>query len=188
MFVPDQILALLNTASTQMKAMILLGVNCGYGNTDVADLPMSAVDLDGGVIDFPRPKTAVSRRATLWLETVEALREAIAARPKPKAPEDEGLVFNTKDGNRSLKINGNNNTIIDAVCKQLGKLARTGFCTLRYTFRTVADETRDFPAVDRIMGHEDSSSMATRYCERINNDRLRAVTDHVRTWLFGKTG
>ena len=209
MFTPDQILTLLDAASIQMKAMILLGVNCGYGNTDVSDLPMSAVDLDGAVIDFPRPKTAVPRRASLWPETVVALREAIAARPNAKAPEDEGLVFITKygnrwvktrskqealdddgpvfitkDGNGSVKTNGNN-TVIDAVCKQFGKLARTGFHTLRHTFRTIADETRDLPAVDRIMGHEDSTSMATRYRERIDDDRLRAVTDHVREWLFG---
>ena len=52
------------------------------------------------------------------------------------------------------------------------------------THRTVADETRDFPAIDLIMGHEDSTSMATRYRERIGDERLQAVAEHVRTWLY----
>src|SRR5262249_47922917 len=44
-------------AGTPLKAMILLGINCGFGNADVGRLPLSAVDLDKGWIDFPRPKT-----------------------------------------------------------------------------------------------------------------------------------
>lgn len=35
-------------ASLQMRAMLLLGLNCGYGNTDVATLPLSAFDLNSG--------------------------------------------------------------------------------------------------------------------------------------------
>ena len=63
---------------------ILLGVNCGFGNTDVASLPIDAVDLDGGWIDFPRPKTEIPRRVPLWPETIEAIREALKQRPQPK--------------------------------------------------------------------------------------------------------
>jgi hypothetical protein len=51
-------------------------------------------------------------------------------------------------------------------------------------FRTVADAAKDQPAADHIMGHE-SPHMSTVYREQISDDRLRAVTDHVRTWLFG---
>ena len=35
----------------------------------------------------------------------------------------------------------------------------------------------------RLMGHKDSS-MAAHYRERISDERLRRVTDYVRTWLF----
>jgi hypothetical protein len=31
-----------------LRAMILLGVNCGFGNTDCGTLPLSALDLTGG--------------------------------------------------------------------------------------------------------------------------------------------
>ena len=35
------------------------------------------------------------------------------------------------------------------------------------------------------MGHGDQT-MASHYRERIGDDRLKAVTDHVRSWLFPK--
>ena len=61
---------------------------------------------------------------------------------------------------------------------------RIGFYTLRRVFRTIADETRDFPAIDLIMGHRDPT-MGGHYRERISDERLTAVSDYVRNWLFG---
>src|SRR5205823_1983301 len=60
-----------------------------------------------------------------------------------------------------------------------------GFYTLRHVFRTVADAARDPVAIDLIMGHTDPS-MGGHYRERVEDDRLRAVAEHVRAWLFGK--
>jgi hypothetical protein len=37
------------------------------------------------------------------------------------------------------------------------------------------------------MGHE-IPHMSTVYRERISDERLRAVADHVRRWLFGAPG
>ena len=73
--------------------MILLGINCGFGPADCSRLTIDAVDLDGGWIDFARPKTGIERRCPLWPETVEALREAIAGPPKPRGKEEAGLIF-----------------------------------------------------------------------------------------------
>jgi len=76
----DELGKILGAAGIPLRAMILLGLNCGFGNTDCASLSVSAVDLDAGWIDFPRPKTAVPRRAALWPETVEALH-AVLGKP-----------------------------------------------------------------------------------------------------------
>jgi hypothetical protein len=81
-----------------MRAMILLGVNAGFGNADCRRLPLSAVNLDAGIVDFARPKTGIPRRCALWPETVAAIRAALAKRPAPKAEADAGLVFVTKYG------------------------------------------------------------------------------------------
>ena len=62
---------------------------------------------------------------------------------------------------------------------------RPGFCFygLRHVFRTVADAARDHVAIDMIMGHADPS-MAGHYRERIEDERLVAVAERVRRWLF----
>jgi integrase len=73
--------------------MFLLGINAGLGNSDVANLRMSALDLDNGRLDYPQPKTGIMRRCLPWPETTAALKEAIARRARPKNPADADLVF-----------------------------------------------------------------------------------------------
>jgi integrase len=182
----DEIRQLLNAAPVQISAMILLGVNCGFNNKDCADLPLSATDLERGWINFPRPKTGVARTCRLWTETVAALREAIADRPEPKHEDAEGLVFVTTRG-RPWLSRGQANPVSVAARKLMKKVGvhreSIGFATLRHVFRTVADGSLDQPAVNHIMGHADSS-MAAVYRERISDDRLQSVVDHVHSWLF----
>jgi integrase len=59
-----------------------------------------------------------------------------------------------------------------------------GFYALRHTFETIGGDARDQVAVDHIMGHA-RDDMASVYRERISDERLKAVTDHVHQWLFG---
>lgn len=182
-----EIRAILGGADATLKAMVLLGVNCGFIGKDCADLPLDAVDLDGGWIDFPRPKTGIRRRCKLWDETVAALREAIEVRPKPRQDEAEGLVFVTTRG-RPYLSRGQANPVSVAARKLMKEAgvhrAGVGFSTLRHVFRTIADNSRDQVAVNHVMGHADDS-MAAVYRERIDDSRLVAVSDTVRGWLFG---
>lgn len=187
LFTREEILAMLGKAKGQLRAMILLGINCGFGNADCGNLPLSALDLEAGWVTFPRPKTGIARRAPLWPETVEALKQAIVDRPTPKKAEHAGLVFVTKYGAPWAK------SIDDSpITKETAKLlhglkvngrAGLGFYTFRSTFRTVADETTDQAACDHIMGHE-VPHMSTIYRQGIGDSRLRAVADHVRKWLW----
>ena len=114
---------LLEAASTPLRAMILLAVNCGLGNTDVAELPMSAVDLDAAMLDYPRPKTGVPRRCPLWAETVAAVREVIEERKPPKDAADADLLFVTKYGRRWVRTRPNR-VSVDSVGLEFGKLLR----------------------------------------------------------------
>jgi integrase len=186
LFTADEVRRLVGAAGPALRAMILLGINGGFGNADCGRLPRSAVDLGAAMIDFPRPKTGIPRRVPLWPETAAAVREALANRPEPKKEEHAGLVFVTKYGQPWVK-----DSTDPTVSKEFAKLLRAlcingrkglGFYTLRHTFRTVADEAKDQPAVDFIMGHE-VPHMSSVYRETISDARLRAVVGHVRQWL-----
>jgi integrase len=171
--------------------MILLGVNCGFGNADCGTLPLSALGLERGWIDFPRPKTGIGRRCPLWPETVAAIREALAERPVPADKADAGLVFLLSAGRRWVRVteksrNDNVSIHFTNLLKSLGvHRDGVGFYTLRHVFRTVADAARDPVAIDLIMGHADPS-MGGHYRERVEDSRLQAVAEHVRAWLFGE--
>jgi len=169
--------------------MLLLAINAGFGNSDCAHLPLCALDLDSGWLDYPRPKTGINRRAPLWPETAAALREALANRPQPKDPADAGLVFVTKYGASWAKESEGGPVTKETrkLLKALGINGHRNFYTLRHTFRTVADEAKDQPAADYIMGHE-VPHMSTVYRETISDARLKAVADHVRAWLFSPPG
>jgi integrase len=187
LFTAEEIRRLLSVCGPALKARTLLGINCGFGNADCGNLPLTALDLDEGWISFPRPKTGINRRCSLWPETVEAIRNVLAKRSEPKDPADASLVFIAKYGLGWSK-DTSTNPVSQETRKLLDRLGINGrkglgFYTLRHTFRTVTDEAKDQPAADYIMGHE-SPHMSTVYRERISDERLKAVTDHVHAWLF----
>jgi integrase len=189
MFEPAELQKLLGKAGVPLEAMILLALNGGLGNSDVGNMPKSAFDLKRGWIDYPRPKTGIKRRFPLWPETVKAIEAAIAKRPEAKHDEAKDLAFITKYGLSWAKKSRDN-----PITKEFRKLLDDvdlyrpglGFYTLRHVFETVAGESRDQVAVDHVMGHS-KDDMASRYRERISDERLAAVVDHVRGWLFPKT-
>lgn len=216
-FAAAEVLALLKHATIQLKAMILLGINCGLGNTDCSSLTWSDLDLAKGILDYSRRKTWTPRRAVLWKETVAALKEVRKLRAKMDErrtpPADlADRVFLTLHRLPYVHLSENGRAVDSvrlefnragtlaglAPARKKGEPRRApgrGFYSLRHTYRTVADETLDFPAIDLTMGHTPEAAgagsapfsvdMASRY-RRIGDDRLRAISEHVRQWLYGK--
>jgi hypothetical protein len=125
-------------------------------------------------------------------ETVEAIKVAIATRPQPKDAGAAGLVFITSRGKAWAK-DKDDNPISKETAKILKKLGihRPGlnFYALRHVFQTVGDGSRDGSAVAAIMGHAPSQNdMGATYREHIPDDRLLAVSEHVRRWLWPLKG
>jgi integrase len=199
MFEAPELLKIIGAASQPLKTMFLLAINCGFGNSDCGNLPMSAVNLETGWIDFPRPKTGIPRRCPLWLETIAAIREWLAVRPKPALAEHAGLLFLTCRGDTWAKQgyldeNGKPKNAYDnpvskettKLLKELGINGHRNFYAARHTFQTMAeDRCGHFPAIRAIMGHADSS-ISDHYRERVSDERLRAVVDAVHEWLFAE--
>jgi integrase len=184
--------------------MVLLGVNCGFGNKDCAELRLMNIDLEHGWVYFPRVKTGVERRCPLWPETVAAIHEVIGDRGLQsvrRRPEAEGLLFVTARGNKFVRGDASTGadgkprlvehdaiatTFKRVMAKQGVAIKGVGFYGLRHTLETVGAETGNQVAVNHIMGHAPpSSDMGEVYRGSVADAALRQVTDHVHTWLFG---
>ena len=184
MFAAKQLRKIIKNSDGQLKAMVLLGINCGYGNTDCSSLP-SVLPIEGRFINFPRPKTAVERTAYLWDETIQALDSV--------GPSHHETFFRTERGLLLVRtrVDGAN---IDRVVPKMKQLLRDSgidqnglnFYALRHTFETIASGTKDQQAVDLVMGHTDDS-MAAVYREDFDLARVKSVCKYVRKWLFTKS-
>lgn len=187
LFTVDEVAKLRVAAGPQIGTMILLGLNGGFGATDCANLTRAAVDLSAGLISYRRRKTNVDRLVTMWPETVKSLAALMVIRP------DDPYIFRTRHGQLWVRETRNGTKVItkDSVSMQFGKLMKAsgitmpgvGFYALRHTFRTYADEAKDPHAAMRIMGHS-FPGMSDAYIEAVSVERLKAVTDHVRSRLI----
>lgn len=185
-FTSAEVLALLDRASDKMRAMILLGINCGFGNGDCAELRVSQIDLGDCYVSFPRPKNGLPRESVLWDETAQVLQEVIDERPKPRERRFADYVFMSYRGQPfQYQQNGN-------ISQEFGKLTRAcgvheagvGFYALRHTFATIGRRARDQEAIDFMMGHVPTNKVKAGYCEFVERDRMEAVAAEVYAWLY----
>jgi len=182
-FTPDEIQKLLNYANLKMKAMIWLGLNCGFGCTDCAELLWEHLDLKAKRVNFARTKTGVERYLPLWKETLDALKQM---------PHINKRVFNTKHNHKVVrvveKIDDNGSVKIvkcDNVSREFVELLRragikkgkgVGFYTLRRTAATLAAKSGDPFAVQRLLGHADLK-MATTYVQDVSEQTDRVINN-----------
>jgi integrase len=161
-FTPEQLRTIFTAASPQMKAMIWLGVNCGLGCTDCAELQWKHIDFENRRLHYPRGKTGVNRNLPLWEETIKALEVL---------PRNNERIFSTQRGNpwvrNELKVttDGKVKAVRDyAITKEFKKLLKKvgivtekgeGFYTLRRTAATLTARTKDPYAVQKLLGHAD---------------------------------
>lgn len=176
-----------------MKAAVLLGINAGAGNTDVANLEAKHIDLDSGWLNYPRGKTGVARRVPLWSETVSALRAAIAERPEPRDEADADCALLTPEGKRWVRVFEKSRS--DCLGRKFGNVlrklhigGRRGFYCLRHTLASVGLQAADRDAVRSVMGHVENDMLAEYDETGVSDQRLQAVTDHVHAWILESKG
>jgi integrase len=182
MYSADQIRTLLDWSGVHVRAMILLGINCGYQNADIENLPLSVAQkaVTTGWIDYPRDKTEVDRRCPLWNRTRTTLAASLARRPQSST----GKAFVRHDGRAYCAANCEVAKTFRSV-RDLAGVSSGGFSWLRKTFETVAGACGDQVAVDYIMGHVDHS-MASVYRQEIQDERLRKASRTVLKWLASR--
>lgn len=210
LFSAGEIHALLDESDFQFNAMILLGINAGYGPADCARLTESMIDWDRSWIERLRHKTAIQQGCWLWPETIDAIRKAIANRYDNAPASLADRVFITKrrqawfrDDEKDSPVSKQfakirQRALIDPMTKRLigegvkKKLATkqaadrwrgVGFYSLRHAFETIGGGSKDQIAVNYVMGHSDDS-MAAVYREGIDPQRIVDVCQHVRAWFL----
>lgn len=168
--------ALLGVAGPNLFAMILLGLNGGFGARDCAALHWRDVDLDAAVIHFARTKNNIPRTVPLWPETLDALRVLRRRRPH------DAIVFRTKRGLpwQGTAVSHAFRKLCERCEVPLAKGVNLGAC--RHTFATYANEARDTDARRHLMGRL-LPNLDDVYVETLFHHRLKAVVDHVRTRL-----
>jgi integrase len=183
-FSRKQIRRLLAKAGPKLRAMILLGINCGLGNTDCARLTRRRVNLKTGWLHYPRPKTGVERHCPLWPETIEAIQKVWAAKKVPHDPAYRRHVFLT---GRRRPFDG---TDISHEFRKLAdkiKLECSGFYALRHTFATIGSRANLQKALDTIMGDVPPANYMVRSVYdhgKASKSDLRTVVNLVHAWLY----
>ncbi|MHB9078011.1 MAG: tyrosine-type recombinase/integrase [Pirellulaceae bacterium] len=168
-----EIRQLVKAASPTMKALILLGLSCGLGPTDLALMPPEAVDLERGWLNYARRKTGIKRRAKLWPEIVTLIGEV------GHAP----LLFRTSKGNPWSVEDKTISKTFANLRKRL-EMRPVSFYGLRHTFQNAAEEVSDDPlAVRAIMGHT-NRDVSANYRNIPSDKRLFKVAKLLRTWYY----
>ena len=182
LFSPAELQQVLDKADVQMKAAIMLGINCGFGNADIGRITFADIDLETGWHNYGRGKTGVERRCPLWPETVKAINDWLAVRDS-----DTDLVFIQNSGESWHRSDRPSYALANRFGK-LGARAGLSFYCLRHSFETIGGDTKDQIAVDSIMGHApDANDMSAVYREAIADKRLLDVSNFVRKhYMSGK--
>lgn len=175
---------LIDAAPVQLRAMIYLGINAGYGPADCGRLRVSDIDFKRNWLRAVRSKTGVGRSAWLWPETISAIKAAMEIRPAADDPEWDDLVFMTTH-RRPWYIDGDTSNPIQIAFTKAAEAAGVykkgvGHYGLRHTLET--EGGTDQVAVDYIMGHVEGS-IAGDYREGVPDDRIKKVCQQMRKWF-----
>ena len=181
-------------------AATLLGANAGCYSKDIAALTDRDVDLETGYVESLRTKNGFLWQATLWPETVAAIRAYLEVRPAPARPGWARRLFLTAAGfppHHEKCTAGRGGLVIhesDALGQATAKLLRelglkrrgVSFGTWRHTFLSVAAPFGQPHIIQRIVGHEIEGAIDDYM--KLRPDQLRPVTDGVRGLLLGVGG
>jgi hypothetical protein len=109
---------------------LLLMMNCGFNQTDIAELGVNEVSFERGTITRSRGKTdAVKVRWMLWPETLELLR-------KFKLPDDGPVILNPR-GHARILLTEKDKPLVQSSLHEDGRLKRTD--NIKSAYRRLLD-------------------------------------------------
>lgn len=181
----DEIVRLLKCASERTALYILLALNCGFTQKDIADLDVQEVDWSAGRISRKRSKTKSSKNVPevcyqLWPETRELLVSA-------RSPSQRGRVLLNESGGPlwTLQVDTNgrvkkNDNVRNAFARLTKKTAiKKSFKSLKKTSASKLRNNGRFASLeDLFLGHA-PRKMSDRHYTQAPQDLL----DEALRWL-----
>ena len=176
--------ALYTQASPSMQLYLLLGLNCGFTQIDIATLTEDMLDWKTGILDRDRHKTGIRQGAKLWPVTLQTLQDC-AQRGR-----EDGLLFVSTEGNPlvwgSVGSDGSP-TRVDSIQRAFSRLRKKDGVKIRkgLSFKSLRKTGADMLAkqfqktphiVDLYLAH--STGMRRHYAQQ-HFDELHTATD----WL-----
>lgn len=194
----DELEKLFRAAGQVDMALLLLGINCGFGNMDIGTLKLADVDLDGAMVKHCRSKTGVMRQLTLWPQTVSVLRQYLQYhRGRPAEAQFADRFFIGKFGRplcyERIDADGkfHRSDAIKNRFVRLYKKARLerpygrGYYALRHFFATqIGICSHDLREVQSVLGHKNISMQF--YYRRDEREKAIAAQKHIQT-VFEQT-
>jgi integrase len=105
-YTKDEVATLFEYARGVERLLLLLGLNCGFGQAEIATLKLSEVCLDKKRVRRVRTKTGAPGQWALWDVTVAGIRWYLGTvRPQSDSP----FLFLTRDGRRFDALTKGNN-------------------------------------------------------------------------------
>ncbi len=175
---------LLDNASARTKLYILLALNTGATQVDIADLKRAEVDWSAGLITRKRSKTEKHKNVPkvtwmLWPETLRLLKAERSSNGELVLLNEGGSPLRTeelKDG--QIKKNDNIRSAFARLCRKL-KIADGEFKRFRKTSASMLRENKDHShIVDLFLGHA-PQSVAHRFYAKAPQQQLNEAID----WL-----
>ena len=171
------------------KAMILLGINCGFGNSDVGKLPNQRWTSDADGFISPA-ENSVDRRCPLWPETIAAIQGCNCRSDRRQRIAESRQVGIHHEVWRAVGEGYSRQSGRQGISQAAGrhKAASTGPRVLSLAAHLRDDRRRVAgPGGGRSHHGPRRQSMAAVYRERISDERLQAVVNHVQEWLFAES-
>ena len=185
----EEVKALFNAASPRTQVYILLGLNLGYTQADIASMEHDTIDWATGIVTRPRHKTGQPQQGKLWPITVKLLKQEMTDPRKSK------LVLLGENGNPLIvdTVNEKGNPIrVDAIRLAFNRVKvkleikndSRGFAIFRKTSaNNIAQANQNAPhLVDLFLGHT-QKTMAKHYANQ-HFDLLFTETDKLAS-LYG---
>ena len=194
----DELEKLFRAAGPVDTSLLLLGINCGFGNMDIGTLKLTDVDLDEAIVTHCRSKTGVLRQLTLWPQTVNVLRQYLQHhRGRPAEPQFADRFFIGRRG-RALcyeRIDADGKfRRSDAVKNRFVRLYKKarlkrpygrGYYALRHFFATQIEIcSHDLREVQSVLGHKNIQMQF--YYRSDRTEKAIAAQKHIQT-VFEQT-